>query len=86
MKDTTIVTLAAIGLLALVVLMPLFALLIEELCSHEKAFVDIMRKWLSPKTIIIAAVASFLCWQAYRARCAYESRCSAVVAAYEKVK
>ena len=86
MKDTTIVTLAAIGLLALVILMPLFALLIEELSSNRKAFADIMRRWLSPKTAIIAAAAAFLCWQAYRARCAYESKCSAAVAAYEKVK
>lgn len=85
MKDESIVILAAFGLMAFVVMMPICIALIEEL-SNKKAFVDIMRKWLSPKTIIIAAVASFLCWQAYRARCAYESRCSAAVAAYEKVK
>lgn len=85
MKDESIVILAAFGLMAFVVMMPICIALIEEL-SNKKAFADIMRKWLSPKTIIIAAVASFLCWQAYRARCAYESRCSAAVAAYEKVK
>lgn len=85
MEDNTIVILAAMGLMAFVVIIPICAALIEQL-SNNKAFADIMRRWLSPKTIIIAAVASFLCWQAYRARCAYESKCSAAVAAYEKVK
>lgn len=85
MKDNTILGLAALGLIALVMMMPIFILLIEEL-SSSKAFADMMRKWLSPKTAIIAAAAAFLCWQAYRARCAYESKCSAAVAAYEKVR
>ena len=85
MKDGTIVVLVALGLMALAMLMPICLVLIESL-SNSRAFADIMRRWLSPKTAIIAAAAAFLCWQAYRARCAYESKCSAAIAAYEKVR
>ena len=85
MDDKTIVILVALGLMALAMLLPICLVLIESL-SNSRAFADIMRRWLSPKTAIIAAATAFLCWQAYRARCAYESKCSATVAAYEKVK
>ena len=87
MRDDIIVILTALGLMALVVLLPICVALIDKVLSDYKNVVaDIMRRWLSPKTAIIAAATAFLCWQAYRARCAYESRCRSAVAAYEKVK
>jgi len=83
MSDTTIVIMLFFGA---VVGLPLIMALSGMLYEQQETFADILKKWLSPKIVLTALAASFLCWQAYKARCAYEDRCRSATAAYERMK
>lgn len=46
---------------------------------------EVFEAWLKPKTVIAVAAVAFICWQIYKARCAYEEKCSKTTATYERL-
>ena len=53
--------------------------------AHDTNFFSWLAHKFSLKTLCIVIGTAFVCWHAYKARCAYENKCKNTIAAYERL-